>query len=101
MPFNRRCFLRAATAATAGYIAGRNARAAEGQPPSDSVYQRANTDWLAMCRFGVGVHWTAQTVPRHGSPKPFQKAVADFDLKGFIKAVEHAGADYVLFTANW
>ena len=100
MPFNRRCFLRTATAATAGYIAGRNLLAAEGQPPSDSVYQRANTDWLARCRFGIGVHWTAQTVPRRGSPKPFQKAVADFDLKRFIQAVEHAGADYVLFTAT-
>jgi alpha-L-fucosidase len=62
-------------------------------------YVRANTDWLAKCRFGIGIHWTAQTVPRSGPPKPFQKAVADFDLQGFIAAVEHAGADYVLFTA--
>jgi hypothetical protein len=30
---------------------------------------------------------------------PFPKAVADFDLMGFIAAVEHAGADYVLFTS--
>ena len=29
-------------------------------------YVRANTDWLAKCRYGIGVHWTAQTVPRHG-----------------------------------
>ena len=64
-----------------------------------SPYVRANTDWLAKCRFGIGIHWTAQSVPRKGSPKPFQKAVADFDLKGFIAAVEHAGADYVLFTS--
>ena len=26
-------------------------------------YVRANTDWLAKCRFGIGVHWTAQSVP--------------------------------------
>ena len=64
-----------------------------------NLYVRANTDWLAKCRFGIGIHWTAQTVPRNGSPKPFQKAVADFDLEGLIAAVEHAGADYVLFTA--
>ena len=64
------------------------------------AYVRANTDWLAKCRFGIGVHWTAHTVPRGGPPKPFQKAVAEFDVKGFIGAVEHAGADYVLFTAT-
>jgi hypothetical protein len=45
-----------------------------------NCYVRADTDWLAKCRFGIGIHWTAQTVPRRGSPKPFQKAVADFDL---------------------
>ena len=63
-------------------------------------YVRANTDWLANCRFGIGIHWTAHTVPRSGSAKPFQKAVADFDLKGFLAAVEYAGADYVLFTST-
>ena len=65
----------------------------------NSSYKRANTDWLAKCRFGIGVHWTAQTVPRSGQPKPFQKAVDEFDLDGFIAAVEYAGADYVLFTS--
>ena len=94
----RRCFLRTTTAATAACFADRNVLAAQSQPASDAPYKRANTDWLAKCRFGIGVHWTAQTVPRSGSPKPFQKAVADFDLNGFIKTVEHAGADYVLFT---
>ena len=63
------------------------------------AYVRANTDWLAKCRFGIGIHWTARTAPRSGKPLPFQKAVAGFDLKGFITAVEHAGADYVLLTA--
>jgi len=95
----RRCFLRTTTAAMAACFAGRDVLAAQSQPASDAPYKRANTDWLAKCRFGIGVHWTAQTVPRNGSPKPFPKAVADFDLDGFIAAVEHAGADYVLFTA--
>ncbi|NLX98123.1 MAG: hypothetical protein GXY83_18335 [Rhodopirellula sp.] len=63
-------------------------------------YRRANTDWLAKCRFGIGVHWTAQTVPKHGPARPFEKAVESFDLDGFISAVEHAGANYVLFTAT-
>ena len=73
--------------------------AAEGQLVPHSHYQRANTDWLARCRFGIGTHWTAQTVPRNGPPKPFQKAVDNFDLDRFIKTVEDAGADYVLFTS--
>ncbi|MGA2618093.1 MAG: alpha-L-fucosidase [Thermoguttaceae bacterium] len=62
-------------------------------------YQRANTDWLAKCRYGIGVHWTAQTVPRHGDPLPFQRAVDSFKLKEFVEQVRDAGADYVLFTA--
>ena len=61
-------------------------------------YVRANTDWLAGCRFGIGIHWTAQTVPRTGPAKAFAQAVADFDLKGFLAALDRSGADYVLFT---
>jgi len=99
MRLNRRCFLRTTTAAAAACIAGQGLLAAEEQPASDASYRRANTDWLAKCRFGIGVHWTAQTVPRRGPPKSMQKAVADFDLTSFMAAVEHAGADYVLFTA--
>lgn len=63
------------------------------------TYVRANTDWLAKCRYGIGVHWTAQTVPRHGDPLPFQQAVDAFKLKEFVEQVRYAGADYVLFTA--
>lgn len=62
-------------------------------------YARANTDWLAKCRYGIGVHWTAQTVPRYGDPRPFQQAVDTFRLKEFVEQVRYAGADYVLFTA--
>jgi alpha-L-fucosidase len=62
-------------------------------------YARANTDWLAKCRFGIGVHWTAQTVPRHGDPLPFKHAVEAFKLQAFVDQVRYAGADYVLFTA--
>lgn len=63
-------------------------------------YVRANTDWLAKCRFGIGVHWTAQTVPRHGDPLPFQQAADAFRLKKFVEQVRCAGADYVLFTST-
>jgi len=64
------------------------------------AYARANTDWLARLRYGIGVHWTAQSVPRQGTPLTFQDAVEAFDLKAFVEQVRYAGADYVLFTAT-
>ncbi len=94
----RRSFLRTTAVGTAVALTGQCLFADE-EKPFRSPYKRANTDWLAKCRFGVGVHWTAQTVPRSGPPKSFQEAVREFDLDGFVKAVECTGADYVLFTA--
>lgn len=94
----RRHFLQATTAGAAACVAA-PLLADQEERGSDAPYKRASTDWLAKCRFGIGVHWTAQTVPRQGAPLPFQKAVERFDLDGFIKAVERTGADYVLFTA--
>lgn len=99
MRFNRRCFLRTTTTATAAWITGQDVLAAQSQLAAEAPYERAKTDWLAKCRFGVGVHWTAQTVPRSGPPRTFHKAVDEFDLAEFVKAVECTGADYVLFTA--
>ena len=95
----RRLFLQTTTAGTAACIAGRRLLAEEKKQGSDAPYRRASTDWLAKCRLGIGVHWTAQTVPKQGTPLPFQKAVERFNLEGFIQAVEYSGADYVLFTA--
>jgi len=68
------------------------------QPPRN--YQRANTDWLANCLYGIGAHWTAHTVPRHGAALPFQKAVDAFDVKRFVDQLTYAGADYLLFTST-
>jgi hypothetical protein len=80
-------------------IAGLIAPALRLNASKTSGYTRANTDWLAKCRYGIGVHWTAQTVPRIGDPLPFQQAVEAFKLKEFVEQVRYAGADYVLFTA--
>ena len=92
---NRRAFARLALAGLGTQVLGLRAPAAN--TPS---YRRANTDWLAKCRYGVGVHWTAQTAPRHGEPAPFQRAVDEFKLQEFVGQVRHTGADYVLFTAT-
>ena len=93
---NRRNFLKgiagtAACSAIAPHVVGGDLRPA--------AYQRANTDWLARCRYGVGVHWTAHTVPRRGAPLQFQKAVDAFDVKHFVEQVTRAGAEYVLLTS--
>jgi hypothetical protein len=95
----RRFSLRTTTAGTAAALTGSSLFAEEEKLDPGSPYKRANTDWLAKCRFGIGIHWTAQTVPRNGPPKPFQEAVDAFDLDGFVKTVEYAGADYVLNTS--
>jgi hypothetical protein len=29
------------------------------------------------------VHWTSQTMPRHGDPKPYDQAVTDFNVDAF------------------
>ena len=100
MRYTRRFFLHTSAVSTAGWVAGHHVGATDGQGGAESTYQRANTDWLSKCRFGIGVHWTAQTVPRRGPPRAFQEAVDRFDIDGFIRAVEYAGADYVLFTAT-
>ena len=65
-----------------------------------TVYHMANTDWLASCSFGLGVHWTAQTVPRRGAARSFADAVARFRLDEFLHAFEMSGADYLIFTAT-
>lgn len=46
------------------------------------------------------MHWTAQTVPRHGAACVFQGAVGRFRLQEFLGGVEMSGADYVIFTAT-
>jgi hypothetical protein len=93
-PMNRRHFL--AAAAGAACLHGSGVLAGDPAMP----YVRADTDWLAKCRYGVGVHWTAQTVPRRGSPLPFRKAVDAFDVKRFMEQFAQAGADYLLFTST-
>jgi len=91
---NRRHFLEITVGAAC--LGGTRILASEQARP----YTRPSTDWLAKCRYGIGVHWTAQTVPRNGKPLPFQKAVEAFDVKRFVDRLVYAGADYLLFTST-
>ena len=65
----------------------------------NGAYVRANTDWLAACRYGVGICWTPMSKPRHGWSLCFNEAVEKFDVKRFVDTVAETGAEYLIFTA--
>jgi hypothetical protein len=56
---------------------------------------RADTQWFREARFGLMCHWTSQTVPRNGPPKPYADAVRDFDVAKFTEQVAQTGARFV------
>jgi hypothetical protein len=67
---------------------------------ADGTYVRANTDWLAACRYGVGICWTPVSKPRQGWPICFSEAVKNFDVKRFVDTIADTGAQYLIFTAT-
>ncbi len=95
---NRRTFLTGLAQTLGGSMLAPELFGADPQSPTG--YARANTDWLAKLRYGIGVHWTAATVPRHGAPQSFQKAVEAFNVKQFVEQLVYAGAEYLLFTST-
>ena len=67
---------------------------------TQDTYRPADTEWLADCRFGISVTWTARTAPQSGPQLSFQEAVRRFDVNRFLDSVAASGADYLLFTAT-
>jgi len=61
---------------------------------------RSNTTWLQAAKYGFMVHWTSQTCPRHGSPKPYADAVRDFDVEAFANQAQEGGAGFVVLTTS-
>jgi len=64
------------------------------------AYQQADFSVLRDSGYGIGFHWTTATMPREGEPKPFDQAVADFDVGAFVEQAAEAGAGHVLFTST-
>ena len=64
------------------------------------AYDRADFSVLGDSPYGIGFHWTTATMPREGEPKPFDEAVADFDVGAFVEQAVEAGAGHVLFTST-
>ena len=63
-------------------------------------YERADFAPLRETGYGIGFHWTAQTVPREGEPLEFEEAVHAFDADAFVEQAVEAGAGHVLFTST-
>ncbi len=65
-----------------------------------AVAQRADTGWFQRARYGIMVHWTSESMPRHGDRRPYAKAVDDFDAEGFAERMAQTGAGFVVFTTS-
>jgi hypothetical protein len=61
---------------------------------------RADTRWLQAARYGFMVHWTSQSMPRRGEPKPYDKAVQDFDVEALAGQVKAGGAGFLVLTTS-
>ncbi len=60
-----------------------------------------STDWFVGAHYGIGVHWTSQSVPSTGgSPVPYCTAVNNFDVNKLASQLSDAGAGYVIFTIS-
>ena len=65
-----------------------------------ALAQRSDTTWFQQARYGIFVHWTWQTKPRTGEPKPYAQAVADFDVPAFVAQMKDTGAGVVVLTTS-
>ncbi len=61
---------------------------------------RADSTWFQQARYGIMVHWTSQSMPREGEPKPYARAVEDFDVEGFANQMQRTGAGFVVVTTS-
>ncbi len=62
--------------------------------------QASSTDWMVAAKYGLMFHWTSQTKPKSGAPKPYCEAVRDFDVDRFADMVSQMGAGFVVFTTS-
>jgi hypothetical protein len=62
--------------------------------------ESASTRWMVESRYGLMFHWTSQSQPREGPPKPYCDAVRDFDVNRFATMVSESGAGFVIFTTS-
>jgi hypothetical protein len=62
--------------------------------------QASSTDWMVAAKYGLMFHWTSQSKPKDGPPKPYCDAVHDFDVDRFADMASQMGAGFVVFTTS-
>lgn len=67
---------------------------------AEAKQMRTDTTWLQKAGHGAMVHWTSQTQPRQGDPKPYAQAVQDFDVKSFAQQMRDCGVGFVVLTTS-
>ncbi|HEY3323503.1 MAG TPA: alpha-L-fucosidase [Planctomycetota bacterium] len=65
-----------------------------------ALKQRSDTTWMQQARFGIMSHWTSQSVPRNGPPKPYVQAAQDFDVEKLADQIKETGAGFFLMTTS-
>jgi hypothetical protein len=65
-----------------------------------AVKLRADTTWLQKAGFGLMSHWTSQSCPRRGEPKPYTQAARDFDVETLANQVQDTGAGFFVLTTS-
>lgn len=65
-----------------------------------AVSARADSSWMGRSGYGVMLHWTSQSQPRHGKALSYHDAVASLDVEKLAAQLHEAGASYLLFTFN-
>jgi hypothetical protein len=61
---------------------------------------RADTAWLQQAGYGIVCHWTSESRPRRGPPKPYAEAVQAFDVEALASQVQETGAGVFILTAS-
>ena len=62
--------------------------------------QASSTEALIAADYGLMFHWTSQSKPRNGAPKPYCDAVHDFNVEQFADMAAQMGAGFVVFTTS-
>jgi hypothetical protein len=55
---------------------------------------------MQAARYGLMFHWTSQTVPHRGEPKPYAQAVRDFDVPALVEQIRRTGAGFIVLTTS-
>jgi Alpha-L-fucosidase len=73
---------------------------AEASLAREARQQASGTEWMIAADYGLMFHWTSQSKPRTGAPKPYCDAVREFNAGRFADMAAQMGAGFVVFTTS-